>query len=189
LISRSRSESSRYEYPRNVDSSYHVAYCDVRIGVYFLTLAHGSTFSAVLQGTYHLPVSLRERQTETSNTHRDHYSHASGPHTYAHAPCTPHIPFRTALAVPPSTQASDRFLTATNRVHELAATAASAARTDTQASRHAGRPRRTTHSTPANNLHDRSSWVVSVCNVHLPLWGSRLAGKQEQQQRGQRGQG
>ena len=31
LISRSRSESSRYEYPRNVDSSYHVAYCDVSI--------------------------------------------------------------------------------------------------------------------------------------------------------------
>ena len=82
----------------------------------------------------------KDRQTETSNTHRDHYSHASGPHTYAHAPCTPHIPFRTALAVPPSTQASDRFLTATNRVHELAATAASAARTDTQASRHAGPP-------------------------------------------------
>ena len=114
------------------------------------------------------------KDRQTSNTHRD-YSHASGPHTYAHAPCTPHIPFRTALAVPPSTQASDRFLTATNRVHELAATAASAARTDTQASRHAGRPRRTTHSTPANNLHDRSSRVVSVCNVHLPLWGSRLA--------------
>jgi hypothetical protein len=31
LISRSRSESSRYEYPRNVDSSYHVAYCDFSI--------------------------------------------------------------------------------------------------------------------------------------------------------------
>ena len=76
------------------------------------------------------------KDRQTSNTHRD-YSHASGPHTYAHAPCTPHIPFRTALAVPPSTQASDRFLTATNRVHELAATSSISS-----AYRHAGKQTR-----------------------------------------------
>jgi hypothetical protein len=88
-------------------------------------------------------------------------------HTHTcHAPCTPHIPFRSALAVLPSTKP----LTAINRVHRTRSNSSSSG-----AYRNADKQtRRATHSTATNNLHDRSSQAVFVRIVHLPHWESRL---------------